>query len=101
MSSPFPLALTAPLHGLHVAPLQRDHHKLDWDLERDRSERVRVRAHTCECKTVVYELCAGGGLMFVRRQYRAGGETVVYETDRWITSHAEQVWQRLLLGEVY
>ncbi len=86
-------------HGIHVAPLQAKHERLDWRMPAARAARVRVRLHTCECKATLYELCQGGGLMFVRRTVRRSDGPVVHETEWLRTALMERLWQRILLGE--
>ncbi|SDG05503.1 hypothetical protein SAMN05421505_101242 [Sinosporangium album] len=61
---------------------------------------MRVREWTCECKSIVYELCFSGGVGFLRRTKRRGEHTAVTETDRWQTSRARAVWTALLAGRV-
>jgi hypothetical protein len=64
-----------------------------------RSDRVRVRRHTCDCKETIYELCHAGGLMFIRRTVRELGGPVAHETERLITVRMEDLWMRLILGQ--
>ncbi|WP_214106398.1 hypothetical protein [Acrocarpospora catenulata] len=85
-------------HGLHVAPAQPNCERLRWLPAVSRTDRTRVRAHTCECRTTIYEFCQAGGLRFVRRTVRAADGNRVHETERLIAARAERVWQRLLLG---
>ncbi|WP_433500311.1 hypothetical protein ACQP1K_08440 [Sphaerimonospora sp. CA-214678] len=63
---------------------------------------ARVVEHTCDdCVPVSYELCAAGGLMFIRWTDRTGGgKPVVRETERLISSRAREMWRDLLLGLV-
>ncbi|WP_433249334.1 hypothetical protein ACQPYK_02200 [Streptosporangium sp. CA-135522] len=85
-------------HGIHVAPLQKEHELVAWRTAIPRADRIRIREHTCDCRTISYELCQGGGLMFVRRTYRSGG-VVVHESDWLRTGEAEPLWRLLLLGQ--
>ncbi|WP_067178677.1 hypothetical protein [Microtetraspora niveoalba] len=91
--------IPGPYHGVHVAPLQKGHEKIRWLPPAQRSDRVRVRRHTCECKATIYELCHSGGLMFIRRTVRGPDGAHVHESDRLVTARMEVLWLRLLLGE--
>ncbi|WP_433214852.1 hypothetical protein [Microtetraspora malaysiensis] len=82
-----------------MAPLQATHEKLAWRAPTARAARVRVRLHTCECKATLYELCQGGGLMFVRWTVRRADGHVVRETEWLRAALMERLWQRILLGE--
>ncbi|MFF4772512.1 hypothetical protein ACFY05_06605 [Microtetraspora fusca] len=93
------MELPAPFHGIHVAPLQKAHEKLEWWEPLPRASRVRVHLHTCECKATVFELCQAGGLKFVRRSVRGPESVIVHETEWLRVVKAEQLWQRILLGE--
>ncbi|WP_204074529.1 hypothetical protein [Planotetraspora phitsanulokensis] len=64
-----------------------------------RSDRVRVRKHTCDCMATIYELCYAGGLLFIRRTIRELDSRVAHETDRLITVRMEDLWMRLILGQ--
>ncbi|MEU6426119.1 hypothetical protein ABZ860_09455 [Microbispora sp. NPDC046973] len=67
--------------------------------ETRRSVRVRVVAHTCDrCSPLAYELCASGGLLFVRRRDRTDRTPEVCETERLPDARARQLWMELLLG---
>ena len=71
---------------------------VEWEPSLPRTDRVRVRAHTCVCDSPIYELCAAGGLGFVRR---STGETVT-STDEsaWLPVRAaEDLWWRILSGQ--
>ncbi|MBP2702807.1 hypothetical protein JOL79_03190 [Microbispora sp. RL4-1S] len=92
------MPLPAPYHGLHVASLQMEHIKIRWLAPAGRSDRVRVRRHTCECMPVIYELCAAGGLLFVRRTDRSARKFEIAETDRLVTARMEPVWYKLITG---
>ncbi|MCC5575125.1 hypothetical protein IMZ11_05655 [Microtetraspora sp. AC03309] len=94
--SPIP----GPYHGVHVAPLQKMHEKINWLVPVQRSDRVRVRRHTCECKATIYELCHSGGLVFIRRTVRGPDGSRVHESERLVTARMEILWLRLLIGEV-
>ncbi|MFF3669869.1 hypothetical protein [Microtetraspora malaysiensis] len=93
------MELLAQFHGIHVAPLQKAHEKLAWMVPAQRANKVRVHLHTCECRATIYELCQAGGLRFVRRSVRGEKGVVVRETEWLRAVKAEQLWQRILLGE--
>ncbi|WP_204015760.1 hypothetical protein [Sphaerimonospora thailandensis] len=64
-----------------------------------RTAYVRVVEHNCDdCVPVSYELCAAGGLMFIRRTDRSRDKPLVRETERLITYRARDLWRDLLLG---
>lgn len=92
--------MTRAYHGPHVGPLQADHEKLVWLKPLPRTDRVRVRQHTCECREDLYELCASGGLMFIRRTMRRTRGTFVHETERWLSRRAAEAWALLMTGQV-
>ncbi len=52
---------------------------------------------TCGCQTPSYELCAAGGLYFIRRI----AATSIHESTRWRYREAEATWSALLKGEVH
>ncbi|GGO12033.1 hypothetical protein GCM10010116_24160 [Microbispora rosea subsp. aerata] len=67
--------------------------------ETRRSVRTRVVAHTCDhCSPLAYELCASGGLLFVRRTDRSGDRPEIRETERLPDARARRMWLDLLLG---
>ncbi|WP_405084380.1 hypothetical protein [Microbispora sp. NBC_01389] len=85
--------------GLHLPPEQPDCVRLRWMPEARRTASVRVVRHTCDdCRDVSYELCAAGGLMFIRRTDRTKGTPKVRETERLIACRVQGMWQALLLG---
>ncbi|TLP62023.1 hypothetical protein FXF59_26820 [Microbispora tritici] len=85
--------------GLHVAPEQPGHVVIRWMCETRRSVSVRVVAHTCdECSPLAYELCASGGLLFVRRTDRSDGRPEIRETERLPYARMRPLWMELLLG---
>lgn len=80
-------------------PAQPGHVALRWMAETRRAVRIRVVAHTCDhCSPLAYELCASGGLLFVRRTDRSGGRPETRETERLPDARARRVWLDLLLG---
>ncbi len=91
--------LPAPYHGMHVAAVQAGHEKVRWYAPVPRSDRIRVREHTCDCKATIYELCCSGGLLFVRRTVRGPNGPVTHESERLITARAESLWRGILLGQ--
>lgn len=95
------IPLPPPYHGIHVPPPRDDGKLIRWLLPTNRSDRVRVRRHTCECRPTVYELCQSGGLLFIRRTNREGGQVEVRETERLIAVRIEPLWTRLLRGEAH
>ncbi|MBG0819310.1 hypothetical protein HS048_00835 [Planomonospora sp. ID91781] len=92
--------MTWAYHSIHVAPPLASHEKLTWRAPLPRTDRVRIRQHTCMCRDQVYELCASGGLMFIRRTTKRAGRIIVHETERWLSKRAEEVWLLLLTGRV-
>ncbi|MBO3746550.1 hypothetical protein J5X84_10780 [Streptosporangiaceae bacterium NEAU-GS5] len=87
-------------HGLHVAAPQPGFRRIRWLPAVPRSDRVRVVQHTCDCRDVVYELCAAGGLLFIRRMTYAADGTVreLIETDRFVAARTTRLWAGLLAG---
>jgi hypothetical protein len=75
------------------------HETINWLPPVRRSERVRVRRHTCECRATIYELCHSGGLMFIRRTTRSDQTSTIHETERLITVRMEDLWTRLIVGQ--
>lgn len=53
------------------------------------------------CRAESYELCASGGLMFIRRTAMTSGKAVVHETERWLSKRAKDVWLLLLTGQAF
>ncbi|MBX6383922.1 MAG: hypothetical protein IRZ07_13260 [Microbispora sp.] len=94
------IPLPPPYHGIHAGPPIDGYKKINWMKPTNRSDRVRVRLHTCECKATIYELCSAGGLMFIRRTKR-GKKLEIHETERLIAARMEKLWARLLSGEAH
>ncbi|MEV0591173.1 hypothetical protein [Nonomuraea cavernae] len=86
------------LHGPHVARAQEGHEVIDWSDPVPRCESVRVRSHTCECLVTVYELCAAGGLVHIRRTVRASGGNRVSESPWLRAAEGNRLWESLLAG---
>lgn len=83
-----------------MAPEQPEHVAIRWMRETRRSVRARVMAHTCDhCALLAYELCASGGLLFVRRTDRTDKRPEVRETERLPDARARRLWTDLLLGK--
>lgn len=92
----------APLpdfHGIHVAPLQATHERLDWLKPANRCRTVRVRQHTCDCRATFFEFCTAGGLSFIRRSTHDATGLVVHETPWVVLAEGCRVWQLLLRGQ--
>ncbi len=86
--------------GLHAAPARDGHTPIRWLPETGRSVRVRIITHTCDqCFRESYELCAAGGLMFIRRVTRGPSGLKVRESERLVSSQAYPVWLSLLRGQ--
>ncbi len=84
---------------MHVAPEQPGRVAVRWMRETGRTVRARVVAHTCDhCSPLAYELCASGGLLFVRRTDRSGNKPEIRETERLPDARARRMWLDLLLG---
>lgn len=84
--------------GQHVAAVVAGGERIDWDPERPRADRVRVRAYTCDCEPVFYEFCHAAGLYFIRRTSREAGRTVVHESPWMLHRKAEDLWLLLVDG---
>lgn len=90
--------LTELYHGLHPAAPQAECQRLEWRVHVPRTDRIRVRKHTCACRTVVYELCQAGGLAFVRELYREGAVTRQRESAWLLTAEGLHLWEAILSG---
>lgn len=86
-------------HGIHAAAPTSHCGPVEWFRPTPRADRVRVRTQTCECTRIVYELCAAGGLSFVRRRDRSGGGVIVTESEWMPCSRSEALWLRILAGQ--
>ncbi|GAA3523184.1 MULTISPECIES: hypothetical protein [Streptosporangium] len=91
-------SLPAPYHGTHLAAAQANCEPVDWQRPIPRADRIRVREHTCECRTVIYELCATSGLVFVRKHYRKNGTTTVWESPWRRAAEGLSLWDSILRG---
>jgi hypothetical protein len=84
--------------GLHVAAAHIQAELLEWEPPIPRVNRIRVRTHTCVCQSPIFELCAAGGLCFVRRI--TGESPAVIEESAWLSARAgEKLWWRILRGQ--
>lgn len=99
MTPTLELDVFAPYHGTHITSVQANHEKIKWCVPVRRSDRIRVRKHTCDCKATIYELCQSGGLLFVRRTVRGPEGPVVHESERLITARVETLWLKILMGQ--
>ena len=79
----------------HAPPPQPTCANLRW-LQPRGDSRHRVIAWTCDCEDLVYELCAAGGLIFLRSTNLDTPAT--FETHRMRTSEGWATWQALLSG---
>ncbi|MFD1935110.1 hypothetical protein ACFSKW_26910 [Nonomuraea mangrovi] len=93
------MGILEAFHGTHTAAVRAGYRAIDWSLPALRCDRVRVRAHTCECGEVLFEFCLAGGLSFIRRTVRHGEGVVVHESDWFVTRVVERLWEQLLRGE--
>jgi hypothetical protein len=95
------LSVPRVCYGLHVALPQPGCRPITWLRESHRTTRVRVQQHTCEwCSRITYELCAAGGLMFIRRTNREMSVPVVSETEHLVARRTFVLWTWLIGGQV-
>ncbi|WP_285775702.1 hypothetical protein [Microtetraspora sp. NBRC 13810] len=80
----------------HVPVPQTDHVRLTW-LAPHSGVRCRVLAWTCHCRSVIYELCASGGQVYLRRTIQ-GDSPTVQETSRMCTTEGHDLWTAVLTG---
>ncbi len=81
-----------------MAAVQAHAEPVEWERSLPRTNRVRVRRHTCVCESPIYELCAAGGLGFVRRV--TGESPVATDESAWLSFRAaEDLWWRILRGK--
>ncbi len=92
-------------HGPHVAMRRPGFEAIQWRRVRGAEapvlgskERFRVVSHTCECLATLYELCAVGGVYFIRRTVRGPVDDEVWESPRNRLRSVEDLWVRLLRG---
>ncbi|WP_101788076.1 hypothetical protein [Nonomuraea indica] len=75
---------------------QRDRVRLEWRVSDLHNRRTRALAWTCDCRATVYELCAGGGQAFIRRNIQLDDGHQVHETSPVSTSETWALWVDLL-----
>ncbi|MFC4586520.1 hypothetical protein [Sphaerisporangium corydalis] len=89
-------------HGVHVPRCRGTDgtERVTWYPATRRVDRARTLRWTCECRSTVYYLMAGGGLAWIRRIGRqddpAGPKAT--ETDHMTYPEAERLWHHILLG---
>ncbi len=81
----------------HVPVRQSDCERLAW-FPHTGGDRVRALAWTCECRSVIYELCESGGRTFLRRIVQRSGRPEVSETHRMRADESRAVWAAILTG---
>ncbi len=91
MSAPVGL----PDHDYHVMTQQPHAERIRWLPPQRLEDRTREVRTTCRCRATVYTLVSGGGQMHIRREDQRG----TVETDRMPHRQAEELWERLLLGQ--
>jgi hypothetical protein len=87
-----------PFHGPHISPSAAEDLAVEWGESITRCTQIRVKAHTCECRETLYELCQAAGLRFIRRTVRNTRPAVVSETIWMSPTEADRLWARLLDG---
>ncbi|MCA2180910.1 hypothetical protein LDL08_32495 [Nonomuraea glycinis] len=81
-----------------MAAVQARAELVEWEPSLPRTNRVRVRRHTCVCESPIYELCAAAGLGFVRRII--GDTPTSADESAWLSFRAaEDLWWRILRGK--
>ncbi|MFG1826562.1 hypothetical protein ACGFIJ_29120 [Microbispora bryophytorum] len=87
-----------PCPSPHLPPLQNGAKPLDWH-KPGRFAWSRVLAWTChEHRNTWYELCAAGGLAYIRRFKGDELKPEVAHTHAWREAEARAVWLALLSG---
>ncbi|GGP18422.1 hypothetical protein GCM10012278_90540 [Nonomuraea glycinis] len=85
-------------HGTHAAGPRQPSQLVEWSPPAPRTDRIRVRDHTCSCRFPTYELCTAAGLSFVRR---TTSDKTITESP-WLPSReAQQLWQKILHGQAW
>lgn len=84
-------------HGLHAITTQDHAEPVDWAPSVKRTDRIRVREHTCICRSPIFELCTAGGLWFVRRL--TDEDEAAVESARVSARVARDLWDRILSGQ--
>ncbi|MBF8185431.1 DUF397 domain-containing protein [Nonomuraea sp. K274] len=95
---PFDMTRIPEFHGPHSGSPQPGCVEIIWYEPSRRVRRIRVVAHSCECRQILFELCAAGGQGFVRRTDRAGPTT--YESAWMLTAAARSLYDRILRGRL-
>lgn len=90
-------ALQFEYHGPHATAAQDHADPVDWEPSVKRTDRIRVREHTCTCRSPIFELCTAGGLSFVRRL--TDDDTATVESSRVSARVARDLWERILNGQ--
>ncbi|MFC4015987.1 hypothetical protein ACFOY2_52860 [Nonomuraea purpurea] len=83
-------------HGRHMPMVSKEPEGMKWTPGVFRGEKVRVRDHTCECSSVVYELCLAGGIMFIRRTRKGDDEDIVHEFTARTNSEVFAAWLEMV-----
>lgn len=90
--------------GLHLPPPRPTAVELDWR-ENSRFISPRVKQVTCsECSSTWYELCVGGGLVFIRRARpdpKLDNRLKIEESPAWPHKEGYAMWKRLITGHFY
>ncbi|GAB1821896.1 hypothetical protein [Herbidospora sp. RD11066] len=87
-------------HGPHVpSHPDPDARPLTWRPGARWTDRERIRAHSCSCRGVVFEFVGAAGQYFIRRTTLQS--QIIEETERMVSSRAEQLWADLFSGKVY
>ena len=95
-SRPWDVPCPAP----HLPPLLKGARELAW-FKPGRFVRSRVLAWTCcEHRNTWYELCAAGGLAYIRRLKGDEVQPDVAQTHAWRVAEAHAMWLALLSGRV-
>ncbi|MFI7109128.1 hypothetical protein ACIBK9_22660 [Nonomuraea sp. NPDC050227] len=87
-----------PCIGIHLPEPRPGRTAIRWYPTRSPYERVRVRAYTCHCEPMIYELCQIGGQRFIRRARKNGSIPILEETSRGSALRTQLLWDCLLAG---
>ncbi|GAA3443944.1 hypothetical protein [Planomonospora venezuelensis] len=91
-----PVSWPCPGLSPHPLPPTAGVVELDWRPLAPGDAR-RVLAHTCSCRSTVFELRSLGGRLVVRRTVRHLGTT--HHAGPWTRREGERWWLRLLTGQ--
>jgi hypothetical protein len=89
-------------HGTHVSAPQpgTTPEEIAWRESR-RGHREREVLMTCTCKPIVFELVHARGVAFIRKVVRTGRrQEEISDSPPMRAPEAEELWARLLSGEV-